>query len=248
VVRVDRQALSPESGVRSRESVRTEAGGALIVAVMAMTLMLAFGSALVLIAVTETKISAYHASGIEALYAADAAIERALVDLAQLATWDPALNGTATSTFTDGGRGGIHLVSGTRIDLDEATRSLRCGRPAPCTDADVSAFAADRPSGRNNPKWQLYAWGPLARMESGDRPSVYVAVWVGDDPAERDGDPLRDGTEQDDPGRGVIRVTSQAFGSAGVRRAVEVTIVRRPDPVDAAAVAPVRVVSWREVR
>src|SRR5262245_45939044 len=105
---------------------------------MAMTLMLAFGSALVLIAITETKISAYYASGIEALYAANAAIERALVDLAQLPTWDAALNGTATSTFTDGGRGGIRIVSGTRIDLDEATRTLRCGRPAPCSDADVS--------------------------------------------------------------------------------------------------------------
>src|SRR4030095_10974417 len=99
---------------------------------MAMTLMLAFGSALVLIAVTETKISAYHANGIDALYAADAAVERALVDLAQLATWGAALNGTAASTFTDGGRGGIRNVSGTSIDLDEATRTLRCGHPGPC--------------------------------------------------------------------------------------------------------------------
>ena len=215
---------------------------------MAMALMLAFGSALVLVAITETKISAYHANGIAALYAADAALERALVDLAQLGTWDAALSGAATSTFTDGSRGGIRIVSGTRIDLDEATRSLRCGRPAPCSDADVAAFASDRPYGLNNPRWQLYAWGPLAQMDSGDRSSPYVAVWVGDDPAERDGDPLRDGTDRDDPGRGVIRLISQAFGAAGVRRAIEMTIVRRPDPDDAAAPAPLRVVSWREVR
>ncbi|HEX5108322.1 MAG TPA: pilus assembly PilX N-terminal domain-containing protein [Vicinamibacterales bacterium] len=245
---VHRFARSPGPAAGSAGRLRTESGGALIVALMAMTLMLAFGSALVLIAVTETKISAYHANGVEALYAADAAIERALVDLAQLATWDAALNGTATSTFTDGGSGGIRIVSGTRIDLDEATRTLRCGRPGSCSSGDASAFTVDRPYGVNNPWWQLYAWGPLAQVDAGGQTSPYVAVWVGDDPAEQDGDPQRDGTEPDDPGRGVIRLTSQAFGAAGVRRAVEVTIVRRSDPDDTKPAAALRVVSWREVR
>jgi hypothetical protein len=210
---------------------------------MAMLLMLAAGSALVLLAVTETRISASHRVGAELLYASEAALERALVDLSALADWDAALQGRATSTFTG-------VPPGTMVDLDEETSMLRCGRRAGCTDAETTAFAAERPWGADNPRWQLYAWGPLSQIAGGQGlAEVYVAVWVADDPGETDGDALRDATEASDPGRGVLTLTAAAFAPGGARRATEATIARRVDQaVPGGLGSGLRVVSWREVR
>jgi hypothetical protein len=71
--------------------------------------------------------------------------------------------------------------------------------------------------------------------------SVYVAVWVGDDPSETDGNPLVDGevAERPNPGRGVLTLLAHAYGPSS-RRAVEATVAR--------ADRGVRVLSWRQVR
>jgi hypothetical protein len=219
-----------------------EHGSALIVAIMAMLLMLAAGSALVLLAVTETRISASYRVGAGALYASEAALERALMDLGALADWDAALQGRAASTFTGAPPGGL-------VDLDEETAVLRCGRRAVCSDADITAFAAERPWGANNPRWQLYAWGPLSQLDVGvGPPQVYLAVWVADDPGETDGDALRDGSDEDNPGRGILTLTAVAFGPGGARRVTEATIARRSDPSGPGVGSGLHVVSWREVR
>jgi hypothetical protein len=217
---------------------------------MAMLVMLSAGSALVLMTVTETKISAYHRSSAEVLYASDAGLERALVDLAGLGDWNAALAGAAASTFTDGPRSSIRFAAGTRVDLGEETNRLNCGRRTACSDADIAAVSAERPWGNDNPRWQLYAWGPLDRLSAAGRSDdVYLAVWVGDDPGETDGDPLRDGADVDNPGRGILALTAIAFGPNGVRRVTEATVARKSDP-DAAGVdgSALRTVSWREVR
>ena len=54
---------------------------------------------------------------------------------------------------------------------------------------------ADRPWGRNNPRWTVYASGRLARLlgEAAPVTRAYVVVWVADDPSENDAQPLRDG-------------------------------------------------------
>jgi hypothetical protein len=101
---------------------------------MATLVMTTLGSALVLLAVTETRIVQVTAAGIEALYGADAAIERAMLDLAALPDWDDALAGRAVSGFVDGPPRGVRVFAGARIDLDEATNLLRCGRRAACRD------------------------------------------------------------------------------------------------------------------
>ena len=87
--------------------------------------------------------------------------------------------------------------------------------------------------------WRLFIWAPAGGLLESDE-HAYVAVWVGDDPAERDGDPFQDG-ETADAGGGVILVTAQAFGAQGARRAVEVVVERRPS-------RPARIIARHEVR
>jgi hypothetical protein len=232
----------PLAGARARPTC-DERGNALVLALMATLLMTTFGSALVLISATETRIAAGYRAGAEALAAADAALEVALADLGAADDWDAVLAGLVTSTFTDGAPGGLRTVGGTQIDLTEITNLLRCGRAAPaCEDADIAAFTAERPWGPNNPRWQLYAWGPLSRLIPSARSDsdLYLAVWVADDQGENDGHPLRDGVVADNPGRGSISMIAHAYGGRSVRRVIEATVSRRGGPL--------RNVSWRERR
>ena len=219
-----------------------ERGSVLVLAVMALLVMLAAGSALVSISVTETHIAANFERGVRAFHGAEAALSWALVDLAAVGDWDGVLDGSTVSTLTDGPPSGTRTVSGAIVNLDEATHLLLCGRPA-CSDSEIRAVTAERPWGRNNPRWQPYAWGSLGDEA---RAPVYVIVWVADDPSETDGDPLRDGASPDNPGRGVLLLAAHAFAPGGVRRAIEVTVAR---PItEKGAGARLRVVSWREVR
>lgn len=55
---------------------------------MGMLLMTALGSALVLATVTETAIAANYRDATETFYAAEAAVDRAVHDLASMANWD----------------------------------------------------------------------------------------------------------------------------------------------------------------
>src|SRR6266571_1164743 len=102
--------------------VRQEDGIAMIVALMAMMLMMALGLTLVLTTTTETRISANYSQGTEALYAADAAVERVMDDILTVPDWNDILTGTARSAFIDGAPTGTrHLPDGTTLDLDKAT-------------------------------------------------------------------------------------------------------------------------------
>ena len=213
--------------------LRDERGIALIVSLMAMMLMLALGTALVLTTMTETKIAGNYRSGSEALYAADAGVERVMQDLLTVPNWNDILNGTVTSAFIDGAPSGQRtLPDGTKIDLTEATNVVRCGKIA-CSAADLDAITDERPWGKNNPRWQLYAYGQLDDiLPTGTITSrEYVIVWIADDPSENDDDPLTDGAAPtngaaDNFGRGVISMLAQAFGPDGATRTIEVTAAR----------------------
>src|ERR1044071_4228307 len=86
--------------------VRREDGLALIVALMAMMLLMALGLTLVMTTTTETKISANYSQGTEALYAADAAVERVMDDILTVPAWNDILTGVRQSAFIDGSAGG----------------------------------------------------------------------------------------------------------------------------------------------
>lgn len=209
-----------------------EQGVALIIALLALLLMTALGMALMMTTMTETKISANYRDGNEAMYAADAGVERVMQDLLTVPDWNTILSGTTTSAFIDGAAGVRTLPDGSTLDLDAATSMVNCGKTTGCSAAEMDATSDDRPWGLNNPRWTLYAYGRMDEMIPTDtiNSRMYVVVWVGDDPSDNDDDPLKDGgppvSGPDNPGRGVLAMLAYAYGPGGVRRVVEVTVAR----------------------
>lgn len=217
-----------------------ERGATLIVVLMAIALLMSLGLALGLTSASETRVAAAYSAAEEALYAADAAIERALLDLQAQPDWTPALTGAVRSTFVDGAPAGARtLPDGATLDLAQATNMARCGALAACSDADMDRVTSERPWGPNNPRWEPYAYGPLSALLPAGALAAepYVIVWIGDDGAETDGNPRVDGSAPSNPGSGVVTLRAEAFGPDGAHRTVEATVARS-----------VRVRAWREIR
>ena len=135
------------------------------------------------------------------------------------------------------------MPDGSMVDLRQLTAIVSCGKTV-CSDSDLDAETEERPWGRNNPRWQLYASGPIDAMvpDGSGGSSAYLVVWMADDSSENDGMPRRDGDEEagENPGRGRLSMLARAYGPAGVLRAIEATIARGD--------ARLRVLSWREIR
>lgn len=209
--------------------LRDERGVALIVALMAMLLLTALGVGLLMTTSTETLITSNYRLSSEAMYAADAGVERVMQDLLTVPDWNRILDGSTQSAFTDGPPSGARaLPGGGELDLSAATNMLNCGKASTCSADEMNAWSVERPWTANNPRWQPYAYGPLDQMiETGTIVSpMYVVVWVADDASETDGNPVADGTDLTNPGRGVIALRAEAFGPQGARQAIEVTISR----------------------
>jgi hypothetical protein len=187
-----------------------ERGTALIIALMAMMLLTALGAAVVMVSNTETHIASNYRNSQEALYAADAAVERVVQDLLMIPRWNDILSGAEKSAFVDGATDVLKpLPAGGKIKLDTATAQLQL-------DTDTMNLW-----GANNPRWRLFAWGPVEDMLPNNQidSPMYVAVWVADDPAENDGNPLLDAN-------GTITLHAEAIGPAGTRKVVEITVAR----------------------
>jgi hypothetical protein len=203
---------------RYRTRLAGEQGTALVIALMAVLLLTALGAAVVMVTNTETNISANYKNSQEALYAADAAVERVVQDLLMVPRWNDILDGTSQSAFVDGsaaaskqlpGGGTLTLCVAVPCATNTATGQLQA-------DSDLSATW-----GANNPQWRLFAWGPINEMLPGnaiDSP-MYVAVWIADDPAEADGNPAADTN-------GTLTLHAEAFGPSGTRKVIEVTVGR----------------------
>jgi hypothetical protein len=195
---------------RLRATLTDEKGTALIIALMSMMLLTALAAATVMVSRTETLIANNYRMSQEALYAADAAIERVVQDLLMVPRWNDILSGTTVSGFIDGSASGSKtLPGGGTITLSAATSELQ------------SVTDAANQWGANNPQWRLYAWGPLSELTTQvtlDSP-MYVAVWVADDPAEIDGNPLADVN-------GTLTLHAMAIGPSGTTKVVEVTVAR----------------------
>lgn len=82
---------------RMQTDSRADRGAALIVAILAMTMMTALGAALVLTTLTETRVASAYADGIAVRYAAEGALERVLADLHAHPDWS-----TLPTTHSDG--------------------------------------------------------------------------------------------------------------------------------------------------
>jgi hypothetical protein len=209
---------------------------ALVVVLLSSTLLLALGGGLIMLATTESRIAATFRDGHAVLYASEAAIARALADIAMAGDLNDLFAGARLSTFVDGAPTGFRTFAGGTLDLVAATNEEGCGAPA-CTVAAMNAVTGDRPWGVNNPRWQPFAFGEMSALVPGSPPGLYVVVWVGDDPLETDGDPLQDAPGLLDPGHEVLLLRAAGYGPHGVRRRVEVTVVRSGTGI--------RVHSWR---
>ncbi len=233
-------------------SFRTnERGIALILVVLVTTFLSALGLGLLLAVFMDRLATGNTAGSVAMLYAADSAIEIAARDLAQITDWNGVLAGDQPGTFTDGAGAGIRdLPGGGAVDLTLATNMLNCGRSTTCTSAQMNANSRERPWGVNNPRWQLFAYGPMQLVPEIARPAAcYLVVWVADDSREQDGDPLADAADPQLPGHGIVRVRAEAFGIAGARRAIEAELSRIcPAGPESTCLPGIRVQSWQELR
>jgi hypothetical protein len=223
-------------------------GVALILAILVTSFLSAIGLGLAMIVLLDQFATSNLRGSVGMLYAADAALELALRDLARIADWNLVLTGDMRGSVFDGPPGVRTIPGGSVLNLSAAANQLNCGRSAGCSDAQLDANTRERPWGRNNARWRLFASGPLGNFVQFDRPvGSYVAVWVADDGREEDGDPTRDAIE-DEPGHGVLRARVDAWGPSGTRRAIEAEIARVCLPAGEGCRMGTRVQSWRELR
>ncbi len=206
--------------IRIRARLANQDGTALIIALMSMMLLTALGAAVVMVSRTESAIAGNYRNGQEALYAADAAVERVVQDLLMVPRWNDILSGATVSGFIEGtSTGSKGLPGGGHI-------TLCCGTGTATGELQRETDTLDL-WGTNNPRWQLFAWGPISSLLGTTHidSSVYVAVWVADDPADgpsadaTDGNPLLDAN-------GTLTIRAEAIGAGGTRKVIEVTVAR----------------------
>jgi hypothetical protein len=184
---------------------------------MTIALLAALAGSLTLAAITETSVAAHFRDAADARYAAEAAVEFALQEIAGVDDWSELLAG-GQSALTDG-PGGTRTVGAERIDLDRAA-------------VDV-AGAATAPPGAVHLPSVLYASGWFRDMLPGlaADSGTYVVVWL----ADRSPAPKETGAPP-----ATLSLVGAAYGGRGARRAVE-ALVERADT------SAVRLLAWREL-
>jgi hypothetical protein len=213
----------------------TDRGAALLAALIVMAIVSAMGLGLALTTSLGPLAAANFGASRSVRLAAEAGVAIAAHELAGIADWNLALTGPAGSATLDQGNIEVELPDGSRADLEELTARATCGRPGPCADGDRRAFTAARPWGPNNPRWRVFGHGRLDRFvpQGEGLPPIVVVVWVADDPAELDGDPLTDSgigpAGEWRPGGCVLAVRAEAFGPRFAHSTVVAT-VSRPVP------------------
>ena len=212
--------------------IASEEGIAILVAIMALLLMTAIGSVLILTSSSETIIAAHFRDSVEARYAAGAMIERGMDDLGGIADWTLVISGAVRSSWVDGAASGSRaLADGSTIDLTQIVNLASCQKPTPCSTAEMDAVTADRPWGASNPRWVLFASGAVRDFLPGSSSidSPYYVV-------------LLAGAAVAPAGWNAIALRAEAFGPRNSHAVVEAAAGR------AAGSAPARFLSWRELR
>ena len=199
-----------------------DAGAALVLALITTAVVMGVAMMMLTLASIEREGSAGFRDGAETFYAADAALEIAMDEVAVWPSWSPLLFGGATLRWT-GSASAPALPFGGTLDLPALTAGLHA-------DTVRSGLGAD------TPVWQLIGHAPFGAIWPGAGPvaHLYVAVWAADDPEDADGQPRSDTN-------GRIQLHAEAWGRRQSRRAVE-ALVKRGTP------GIIRQVSWREVR
>ena len=212
-----------------------ERGTALVMAITLTMLLVAIAAAVAVTSRTETLIAANFREAREMLYGAEGAIAIAVRDLDAAPDWNAVLSGASTSSFTDGASIGSRTLAGGSAVV------LCCGSGSVTADVQQRAYGG-RDWGPDTPQWQIYGWGPVSAWLAPGRLAtpVYAAVWVADDPADGDGNPVLDAN-------GVLILHAVALGGRGGRRIIEV-LVQRPASAGLPPPRGLRILSWHELR
>jgi hypothetical protein len=193
------------------DSVRSQRGVAVLMALVMAVLVGAIVAVLITLTTTETTISASFRHAREASYGAEAALERALHDLSTMPDWSMALSPppvNVTSTFDDG-QSDPRGPDGRRIDLAQLTAERQAESDGPVV------LGADRPV------WRLFAHAPLRALSTrqGFDLPLYLVVWIADDESDGDGEPTIDSNQQ-------VLLWAVALGTGGARRSITARIAR----------------------
>jgi hypothetical protein len=185
---------------------RADEGTAILLVMIVVLVLAGLAFAAVSLADLEGVASASDARALGVAYAADAAVERAIHDISVVTDWTTAVNGPAESSLYPRDPQ-LRAPWGELLDISAMT-------------ADVQR-EPDSGVGANQARWRVFLAGPLSAMLPDTPPDVvpYVVVWVGDDEADGDGNPMID-TNQ------VLRVRARALGPRGVRADREAVIER----------------------
>jgi hypothetical protein len=198
--------LSPE---------RKDVGGAaLLLALVTAALVTAIATTMALTSSTDLLITGSNRASLEAMYAAEAAAQRAIAELAQMGDWSDALLAPPANTvasFDDGvvatlAPDGRRLVMAALSTSRQAMSSIAYG---------PSVFGADSPA------WRLFGHATLRALVPAGMATApaYVLVWVADDRFDGDGDAAHDAN-------GRLLVRAEAYGVSGAHRNVELTVDR----------------------
>ena len=227
-----------------------QSGVALVIVLLAIGALSATAMGLALSSTIVRLTGANYEESVVLANASDSALELAARELAMIVSWNSVLLGIQASTLVDGAPGPRNVAPGVGVDLVTLTNQLTCGQELLCADAQVRVSTRERPWGENNPRWRLFVHQPLPPTPMpGLMPTVYVVVWLADDAAETDGDPLVDSAEADQPGRYIVRARAESFGPRGGRHAIEAELARVcvADEAGEQCRPGIRVQSWRTV-
>lgn len=198
--------------------------GSVLVFVLIVT-MVTVATAFMMLTVTnvDALATSSYRDGMEAFYAADAALEASVDELAGATSWTPLLGGALSAWWSASTSAPATAFAGS-LNLVAMTSALQ-------TETNASAGL-----GANTPSWRLFGHGPISAIwpDAGPVGDVYVVVWAADDTGEGDGSPNIDANN-------TIQLRAEAYGRRSSRRIVEAVIAR-------AASGAVRLVVWREIR
>ena len=211
----------------------TDSGVALLTALIVMAIVAAMGLGLALTTNLEPLAAANYEATRSAHLAAEAGIAIAVHELASLADWNLALTGLVTSAVLEQGYTTVDLPDGSHASLDDLTSRANCGSVGACPEIERTAYTSARPWGPNNPLWKVFGHARLDQLvpDGAGLPPAIVVVWVSDDPAELDANPLADSgvgpSGERRPGGCVLAVRAEAFGPRFAHRTIVATVARQ---------------------
>ena len=208
---------------------RGESGSALLVVLLASSLLAALGLALAALGSVETLVASNQRVGSQLAYAAEAAAEGALADLLTIPNWSDALSGVASSR--------LHGYAVPPVGPGEPPMTL-----AQLTLNVQTSFDLQGSWGANHPQWRIFGHGwltelvPMATVDSDE----FIAAFVADDVGDSDGNVLVDSNRR-------IQVAARAMNSRGTHRSIVMT-VEQTSTLTSTGVPGARVLTRKEIR